>query len=428
MADEKKKPDLKARLNRTAVGNPPGAGAAPDFGGAGAGTPSAGLEPVGEPVIASSGSDIAVPEFIKQQMAEKAAAEARAAEEARQAAERSSRAAADRAAQERARAMAADPFSSSSVAEAPQEIRLVFDDKAVSDAEVGRKNTGAIVGLLVVGAVALAGGYLMGGFMETRSQGARTVEAISEIRRSVDTAGAVIATMKNKVDHAATAAGIPAQGEEPAAGQSAAAPAAATVDEELLTWFAAQPPDPPLMPDVYAGRVGRLRPDLVQKLMKVQFELAQAWGDLRRHTSTSQPNLRLIQTSMQDLQRVRGEYQRLGVVFAAGPENGPRLISTLVSLGPADPTGAVPITPALPGTPPTRQLYAGGDLAAPAAINTVAIPVSVSGGLGAVAMGGLTRPWSEYVARVRNLRTLIDTLAQDHRQLADALSHAGGSH
>mgnify|MGYP003380848087 CR=1 FL=1 len=82
----------------------------------------------------------------------------------------------------------------------------------------------------------------------------------------------------------------------------------------------------------------------------------------------------------------------------------------------------------LPGTPPTRQLYAGGDLAAPAAINTVAIPVSVSGGLGAVAMGGLTRPWSEYVARVRNLRTLIDTLAQDHRQLADALSHAGGSH
>ena len=69
-----------------------------------------------------------------------------------------------------------------------------------------------------------------------------------------------------------------------------------------------------------------------------------------------------------------------------------------------------------------------GDLAAPAAINTVAIPVSVSGGLGAVAMGGLTRPWSEYVARVRNLRTLIDTLAQDHRQLADALSHAGGSH
>ena len=119
MADEKKKPDLKARLNRTAVGNPPGAGAAPDFGGAGAGTPSAGLDPVGEPVIASSGSDIAVPEFIKQQMAEKAAAEARAAEEARQAAERSSRAAADRAAQERARAMAADPFSSSSVAEAP---------------------------------------------------------------------------------------------------------------------------------------------------------------------------------------------------------------------------------------------------------------------------------------------------------------------
>jgi hypothetical protein len=424
MAEEKKKPDLKARLNRTVAGNPPGAGAAPDFGGAG--TPSAGLEPVGEPVIASSGSDIAVPDFIKQQMAEKAAAEARAAEEARQAAERTARAAAERAAQERARAMAADPFASASVAEAPQEIRLVFDDKAVSDLEVGRKNTGAILGFVVVGAVALAGGFLMGGFMETRKQGTRTVEAITDIRRSVDSAGAVIATMKNKVDHAATAAGIAAQGEEPA-GQPAAAPAAATIDEELITWFAAQPPEPPLMPDVYAGRVGRLRPDIVQKLMKVQFELAQAWGDLRRHQGTTQPGLRLIQASMQDLQRVRGEYQRLGVVFAPGPENGPRLISTLVSLGAADPSGAVPITPALPGTPPTRQLYTGGDLASPAVVNTVAIPVSVNGGLGAVAMGGLTRPWSEYVARLRNLRTLVDTLAQDHRQLADALSRAGGA-
>lgn len=426
MADEKKKPDLKARLNRTVVGNPPGAGAQPEFGGVGAGTPSAGLDPVGEPVIASSGSDIAVPDFIKQQMAEKAAAEARAAEEARQAVERATRAAADRAAQERARVMASDPFASASAAEAPQEIRLVFDDKAVSDLEVGRKNTGAILGMLIVGVVALAGGFAVGGFMETRKQGARTVEAIADIRRSVDSAGTVIATMKNKVDHAATAAGLAAQGEEPA-GQPAAAPQAATIDEELVTWFAQQPPEPPLMPDVYAGRVGRLRPDLVQKLMKVQFELAQAWGDLRRHQSTTQPGLRLIQASMQDLQRVRGEYQRLGVVFAAGPEGGPRLISTLVTLGAADPAGAVPITPALVGTPPTRQLYSGGDLAAPAMLGTVAIPVSVSGGLGAVAMGGLTRPWSEYVGRLRNLRTLIDQLAQDHRQLADALSRAGSA-
>ena len=426
MADEKKKPDLKARLNRTMVGSPPGAGAPPEFGGAGAGAPSAGLDSVGETAIASAGSDIAVPDFIKQQMADTAAGEARAAEESRQAAERATRAVAERAAQERARAMAADPFASASVADAPQEIRLVFDDTAVSDMEVGRKNTGAILGFVVVGAVALVGGFLMGGFMETRSQGARTVEAIADIRRSVDSAGAVIATMKNKVDHAATAAGIPAQGEDPA-GQPAAAPQTATVDEELVTWFAAQPPEPPLMPDVYAGRVGRLRPDIVQKLMKVQFELAQAWGDLRRHQGTTQPGLRLIQTSMQDLQRVRGEYQRLGVVFAAGPEGGPRLISTLVSLGTADPAGAVPITPALAGTPPTRQLYAGGDLAAPNMFGTVAVPVSVSGGLGSIAMGGLTRPWSEYVARVRNLRTLVDTLAQDHRQLADSLSHTGSA-
>ncbi len=420
MADEKKKPDLKARLNRTVVGPTPGVGAGPDAGVPGGGTPSAGVDPVGDFGIASASSDIAVPEFIKQQQAEKAAAEARAAEEARLAAERATRAAAERAAQERARAMAADPFASSSVAEAPQEIRLVIDDKAVSDAEVGRKNTGAVLGFVVVGAVALAAGFGIGGLMETRKQGARTVEAIAEIRTSVDAAGAVIATMKTKVDHAATAAGIPAQGEE-APGQPAAAPATATIDEELTTWFGQQGADPPLMPTVYAGRVGRLRGDLVEKLMKVQFELAQAWGDMRRHQNSTQgANLRLLQTSLQDLQRVRGEYQRLGVVFAAGPQDGPRVIGTLVSLGNADPSGALPIP--LLGANQTRQFYTGGDLAAPGTVGTVTIPVSVSGGLGAVAMGGLTRPWSEYVGRVRNLRTLVDSLARDHRQLADALS------
>lgn len=422
MADEKKKPDLKARLNRTVVGNAPGVGAPPDA--APPGTPSAGFDPVSDLGIASAGSDIAVPDFIKQQRAEQAAAEARAAEEARLAAERATRAAAERAAQERARAIAADPFASASAAEAPQEIRLVIDEKAVSDAEVGRKNTGAVLGFVITGAIALAAGFGIGGLMESRKQGAQTIAAIAEIRRSVDASGATIATLKNKVDHAATAAGIAAAGEDQP-GQPAAAPATATIDEELGTWFAQQPSDPPLMPTVYAGRVGRLRSNLVEKLMKVQFELAQAWGDLRRHSNTTQgANLRLLQTSLSDLQRVRGEYQRLGVVFAAGPQDGPRVLGTLVSLGAPDPQGAFTITPALAGTPPTRQFYTGGDLAVPATVGTVTIPVSVSGGLGAVAMGGLTRPWSEYVGRLRNLRTLVDTLANDHRQLTDALNQS----
>lgn len=423
MAEEKKKPDLKARLNRTVVGNAPGVGVAPDPSALGAGTPSAGLDPVGDVGIPSAGSDIAVPDFIKQQMAEKAAAEARAAEEARLAQERAERAAHERAAAERARAIASDPFASASVAEAPQEIRLVIDDKAVSDAEVGRKNTGSVIAIGVVGVIALAAGFGIGGHMEERKQGARTVEAIADIRRSVDAAGAIIATMKNKVDHAATAAGIAAAGEDQP-GAPAAAPQTATIDEDLATWFGQQAADPPLMPDAYAGRVGRLRPDLVQKLMKVQFELAQAWGDLRRHqgSMSSPAGLNLIRTSLDGMQHVRGDYQRMAVVFAPGTGDGPRVLGTLVSLGAADPSGALPITPAIQGTGPTRQLYTGGDLAASAA--TVAVPVSVSGGLGPVAMGGITRPWSEYVGRLRNLRTLVDTLAQDHRQLADALSRS----
>ena len=421
MAEEKKKPDLKARLNRTVVGQaPPVAPAAPDV----PGTASAPVSGGFEAAPPAGGSDIAVPEFIKQQIAEKAAAEARAAEEARLAAERLAQAAAELAAQERARAMAADPFASSAVAAGPQEIRLVIDEKAVSDEEVGRKNTGAVIGLVLTGVIALGAGFLVGGFMETRREGARTVEAIGAIRTSVDAAGAIITQLKDKVDHAATAAGIAAAGETEGQAAPTAAPATATIDEELLTWFGQQPPDPPLGPEVYAGRVGRLRPDLVQKLMKVQFDLTQAWNDMRRHQGATQPNLVVIRQSMQDLQRSRTEFQRLAVVFAPGVGDGPRVLGTLVSLGQALPTGALPIAPALAGAP-TRTLYAGGDLAAPATVGTVAIPVSVSGGLGAVAVGGLTRPWAEYVNRVRNLRALADTLAQDHRQLSDALNRAG---
>ena len=109
---------------------------------------------------------------------------------------------------------------------------------------------------------------------------------------------------------AATAAGI--SGEE---GQAAAPPnAQATVDEGLTTWFSQQSPDPPLGPDVYAGRVGRLRPDLVAKLMKVQIGLEQVWRELQRHQQLSSgPGLLVVRNSLRDAQAARGEYARLEI-------------------------------------------------------------------------------------------------------------------
>jgi hypothetical protein len=229
--------------------------------------------------------------------------------------------------------------------------------------------------------------------------------------------------LKDKIDRAATAAGIAAGGEE---GQAPAqAPAQATLDDSLVTWFATQSPDPPLTPDVYAGRVGRLRPDLVTKLMKVQIELEQTWRDMQRHQALTQgPNLVVIRNSLTEAQRLRGEFQHLAVVFNPGRGDSPPVVGTLVVPGAPDPTGfTVTVGPGVTGAP-HRNWYTAGDIAAATTIGTVGIPVS-PGGAAASVVSNLGRPWSDYVGRLTRLRTSVDTLQNDHHALGEALSRAG---
>jgi len=422
MADEKKKPDLKARLNRTVVGQGPGGaqGVAPpsDPAAQSAAVPAPpGLEGLVPAPPVAAAEDLVVPDFIKQQMAEKAADEARAAAE---------RAAADaRAAQQaKAAAAAADPFAASHAASAAQaqDIKLFVDGKEVSDEEVGRQKTGSKVAIVATGLIALVAGWGFGDLRANKRDAERTTAAITEVRRAVDSAGAVIAAMKEKVDQAATAAGV--QGSE-AEGQQQQPQANATVNEELASWFASQPPEAPFSETAYAGRVGRLRPDVVSKLMKFHYELNEAWADLRRHTNLSQGNsLAAIRASLNDLQRVRGEYQRMMVVFAPGQGDGPPVLGTLVFAQPQPGTPNFTITPVPAGSTPTRTFYTSGDLVP--SIRTVGIPVSISGGIGPQVVRGLTGPWSEYVARLRRLRSQADQLQQDHRALSEALSRGAG--
>lgn len=428
MADEKKKPDLKARLNRTQVGAAPAAQGVVGPAGADVAPPPAsvpvpGLEgAIPAPPVAAE--NLVVPDFIREQMAEKAAAEARAAAE-RAAAER----AAERAAAEKARiaAATADPFAASSAAPsaAMQDIKLIVDGKEVSDDEVGRQKTGSRIGIVVAAVVALAAGYGLGDLRASKREAEKTTTAITEVRRAVDTAGGIVAQLKEKVDQAATAAGIPAGGEAEGQQQQPQQPqATATVSEDLASWFASQPPEPPFSETAYAGRVGRLRPDVVGKLMKFHYELNEAWAELRRHTNLSQgANLATIRASLNDLQRVRGEYQRMMVVFARNTQDPP-IIGTLVFAQPGAAPGSFTITPVPAGSQPTRTWYTGGDIVP--SLATVGVPVSVQGGVGQQVVRGLTGPWGEYVSRLRRLRSLADQLQQDHRALGDALSRGAG--
>ena len=54
-----------------------------------------------------------------------------------------------------------DPFAAGAPQQGPREVRLVLDDKAVDDAEVGRKSSGrtaAIVGVSILLGLAIGGG------------------------------------------------------------------------------------------------------------------------------------------------------------------------------------------------------------------------------------------------------------------------------
>ncbi len=434
MAEEKKKPDLKARLKGTMAGPPPAASSEPAFPPPSVGgdiAPPVVAPPVSvdvppiAPPMASGGDDIAVPDFIRAQMAEKAAAEARVAAEKAAAEARAIEQARLAAEHARVAALAADPFSASATSSA-HEVHLVIDDKHVSDAEVGRgRNTGAILATLAVGAISLVAGYLIGDFKSSRDEESKTRGAITEIRRAVDATGATVTTLKDKVDAAATAAGIAAGGEE--GQQQQQAPTQARVDEELLTWFSQQSPDPPLGPDVYAGRVGRLRPDLVSKLMKVQIELEQVWRDMQRHTAlTSGANLQVVRSSLTEAQRVRTEMQHLAVIFGPGRgQDAPPVMATLV-VPTYDQTGGFtfPPVPGLTGAP-RRTVYTTGDLSAAATIGTVGIPVAPGPGVVGNVVSNLGRPWSDYVQRLTRLRTAVDALQNDHHSLGEALSRAG---
>jgi hypothetical protein len=86
------------------------------------------------------------------------------------------------------------------------------------------------------------------------------------------------------------------------------------------------------------------------------------------------------------------------------------------------PNGYV-ITPAIGQA--TRAFYETGDLSTDALLGRVGVPVTTQGAA-ATTLRGLAQPWADYVARVRSLKALVDSLSTDQRSLSDALNRGAG--
>ncbi len=193
MADKPKKPkkikDLKARLGRTIAPNtgkgavvpPPGAsGGDAKPGGGGVVPPPGGVVPPPSGGPGAPGGIVAPP-FGKQ------------AEEAKK----------------KAAAAAADPFaaSASGGGGGPQEVRLVLDDSAVEDSEVGREKKGKTFILIGVGiALGLLLGYFVGGLNDRRSLHNTAVRDGKALYEAVQEASDKLSTVQGHVRDAVEAA------------------------------------------------------------------------------------------------------------------------------------------------------------------------------------------------------------------------------
>ncbi|MAQ17398.1 MAG: hypothetical protein CMN30_21700 [Sandaracinus sp.] len=197
MADSPKKPkkikDLKARLGRTIAPNTGGGAVVPPPGAAG-GAPGSAPAPGGVVAPPTGGGVVPPPSGPGAPGGIVAPPFGKKAEEQKKA----------------AAAASADPFASAAPAAAaagPQEVRLVLDDSAVADSEVGREKKGKTAILLGLGLVlGLLLGYFVGGLNDRRSLHNTAVRDGKDLYESVQEASAVLETAQAKVRDAVQAA------------------------------------------------------------------------------------------------------------------------------------------------------------------------------------------------------------------------------
>ncbi len=421
MAEEKKSPNLKDRLKKSQAAQsaaagapvaPPGAAIAPPVmppvsamgmeGGEVIQPPSGNAALPGIPGIPGFGGDVAPPAFVTKQKAVDAAVA-------------------------KARAAAADPFASAAAGSAaPQSLVIHMDNKEVHDHEVGRSNSGTFVAVGITAVVALAAGYAVGGMVTTKGQEHQTLTAVAAVRTEVVRLGDVINQIKEHVDHAVEAGNITIQRGE---GGGEAAPAAPPthppdVDEPLIEWFRGQPPEPPFSPDVYAGRVGRLRSAVVGKITLVTLQFTNAWQLLGQHVSRT--NAANVRTAIAAANPQTNDMSHMLVTFGRSAADAPPFAMLVLQGGAPAANAAIPITGAGIAPGQTRQPYPGGDIVA-ANLTNLVFPVAPGQGLAAQALAAAVIPWRQYQARISELKTLVDALVQNHSQLLEALQ-GGGAH
>lgn len=400
MSDEKKpKKDLRARLGRTISPNTPGAApiAAPKVAPAGA-APGAAAAAVAQPAVAPPKT---APAVVAPPMAIAAPAAAKTPFGGPNVAPPPF---AQPAAAEPARSKApVDPFASGPSSAGPQEVRLVFDDKPVDDAEVGRKQRGRnfiLIGMgLALGAVLGFGASSMNG---RRNLYNATVRDGHDIYDTVTEATTGVLAAQQKIDRLIERAA--GQGGQPAG-----------VDYEAIREL--QGIELPIHAGAFARKnYGAFNPGTVDDLFAYYNNVQLIWERIGRLAATTLPDARRSELDRTAQAATDSATAMYGVVPVA-TEEGVR--GSLVFLEPAE------------GDNPMRamaRVRRGGagrelDIYVPetALTSTPTHVMLVDGAQSAGVLSEQLGAFRSYINEIRELKTLMDQTVEIQGRLTTAL-------
>ncbi|MFT3922837.1 MAG: hypothetical protein QM778_09900 [Myxococcales bacterium] len=101
----------------------------------------------------------------------------------------------------------ADPFAAAAPVAAAQEVRLIIDDKAVDDADVGRKGFGKLAtGLAITAIVGVLIGWVVGSTVRERQLFDLALQDAKDVYGSVNTASTTVTQASKLIDQALKAA------------------------------------------------------------------------------------------------------------------------------------------------------------------------------------------------------------------------------
>jgi hypothetical protein len=301
----------------------------------------------------------------------------------------------------------ADPFAAQAH-QGPQEVRLVIDEKPVSDDEVGRQQRGRtalIAGIcILVGAALGAGGGSMNG---RRTLYNVTVRDGHDIFTAVDTASRTVLDAQTKIDACVAAAA--GQGGQPA-----------RVDYASIEQLRAL--ENPLQAGAFARKnYGAFQPQTVDDLFSYYNNIQELWRMFGHLQNTTLPEARRSELDRTATATSESATAQFGAVLVTAPEDqGGALMGQLAFIEEAPAEGDEPrvLARGTRGGPGRAMaIFAPGVEIGTAPTHVLLIDGAGSRGV----LASQTGAFGEYVNSIREIKTLMDQTIEIQGRLTTSL-------